>query len=82
MTKKKFFKSVITITVLTETPAKPTLFGIGEAILAGRWVGDVKVDELTEINAKQMADAVLTLNGDLEKFELDVDGDEIEFIEE
>ena len=77
----KFFKTVITVTVLSEDkPAQSVnLTRIAHEILEGEWSGYTENDGGTELTAKEAAEALIAQGSDPEFFRLDDDGNHIDY---
>jgi hypothetical protein len=74
---RKFFKTVITVTVLTEDgPVSPeaNLDTIARQIMEGDWSGEVDSDGGTELTAKEAAEALIAQGSDPEFFRINADG--------
>ena len=78
---RKFFKTVITVTVLSEDgPVSPEckLDDIAYGVMQGDWSGQVEHDGGTELTPKQAAKALIAQGSDPSFFMLDKDGNEDE----
>jgi len=77
---RKFYKTVITVTVLSEdNPVTETnLSRIHDQITDGDWSGEVDADGGTELTAKEAAQALLAQGSDPSFFQLSDDGQESE----
>ena len=81
--KRKFYKTTITITVLSEDEpvsddTDDFLIDLAWQIKEGDWSGKVEVTSTKELTAKQAAQALKRQGSDPEFFCLDDDGCEIE----
>jgi hypothetical protein len=79
--KKKYYKTIVTVTVLSEEPVD-TALGLGdihEEIINGPWSGVVDVGEGVELTGKEMAAALLAQGSDSEFFGLTPEGEEIDY---
>lgn len=79
-TARKFYKTEITVTVLSEGPLNPNieLDGIHYAITNGDCSGEVEFGASEEITPKQMAKCLEDQGSDPEFFQLSPEGKELE----
>jgi len=78
---RQFFKTVITVTVLTENgpvSEEASLGTIAHQIKEGDWSGEVEHDGGTELTAKEAAEALIAQGSDPEFFGIDADGNLID----
>lgn len=80
MTKRKFFRTVFTIEVLSEEPADPDicLEDLAHAITEGPWSGDIKTDGSAAVNGKKMAKLLVAQGSDPSFFRLTDKGEDSE----
>lgn len=79
MTKRKFFKTVLTVEVLSEAPLPSlSLSYVAEAIDTGDCSGRVKNEGCVEVDAKKMAELLQTHGSDPEFFAIDKNGKDID----
>jgi len=80
MAKKKIYKSVLKVEILSEEPINnPCLGDIGWQITNGDWSGAQEWDaHNVELVGKEAADATLHQGSDPEFFMMDEEGNEIE----
>lgn len=73
---RKFYKNVVTITVLTEEPIEDgtDLDAIHEEISVGGWVGSSVGIVTTELSGKECADALYAVGSEPGFFQLDDNG--------
>ena len=80
MTKRKFFKTVFQVTVLSEEKLVGP-FGLdylAEEVKEGEWSGEMKMLIHKEINGKQAAKALLAQGSEPEFFQIDENGNDLE----
>ena len=85
---RKFYKTVVKVTVLSEDPLEPSsIEGIGGGcalseiaynITEGDMSGVVEIGETETLNGKEAADALVEQSSDPEFFQLDADGNDLE----
>lgn len=78
---RKFFKTVIQIEVLSEdTPVSDgiSLSDIDFNITVGDWSGVINRVSVTQLSAKEVADALIEQRSDPEFFQVDQDGNEVD----
>ncbi len=76
---KKFYKTVITVEVLSESPYKETnLETIAFDIKDGECSGNVNITSEEELTSKQMVDALKNQGSDTEFFNLDEEGNDLD----
>lgn len=79
MTTRKFYKTIITIEVLSEKPYDQTnLSEISYDVAEGACSGMVRVTSKEELTGKQVAEALKEQGSDTEFFLLDENGDDVE----
>lgn len=78
MTIRKFYKTTVTVTVLSEEPLPPymELSDVAHAIKDGDCSGEVAFGEPEELDGKQAADALVAQASDPGFFRLDDDGND------
>lgn len=79
--KRKYYKTVVKITVLSEDePLKDgiSLEEIAYEITDGHCSGDIVIQSRTEVKAREMAKLLMEQGSDPEFFRLDEDGNELE----
>jgi hypothetical protein len=76
----KFFKTVITVTVLSADRAVQSvnLTRIAHEIMEGEWSGNVENDGGTELTPKEAAEALIAQGSDPEFFQIDAEGDPLD----
>jgi riboflavin synthase len=79
MTARKFYKTVITVEVLSEEPYDETdLSQVSYDITEGHHSGVVKITSNEELTGKQAADELKAQGSDTDFFLLDENGDDVE----
>ena len=79
--KRKFYKTIITIEVLSESPVSETEVGISEIayeITDGMWSGKMNFSPCQEIDAVTAAKELIAQGTDPEFFQIDADGNDME----
>jgi hypothetical protein len=79
MTDRKFHKTIVQVTILSEEPiGECTLGDIDYNITEGDWSGHVECVSEETLDGKQAADALLEQASDPEFFQLTKDGNDAE----
>jgi len=80
MTNRKFYKTQVVVTVLSEEPINPNcnLEDLYYAITEGECSGVTEIMEPTELNGKEAANALLEQASDPEFFDIDENGDDLD----
>ena len=81
MTDRKFYKSVFTLTVLSEEPLSGNegMQTLTDFIFNGDGSGEIECKSITEVNGKDMAKLLRGQGSDPEFFMIDLNGDDIDF---
>lgn len=75
--KRKFHKTVIEITVLSEEPiGSVTLHDLAHETMEGSWVGKMENKSIEKISGKEMADELYKADSEPGFFMLDDDGND------
>ena len=84
MTKRKFFKTVFKVTVLSEEEPSGhvSLDYLAQATKDGDWCGETEMLMPKKLNGKQAAKALLALGSEPECFQLDENGNDLDVEEE
>lgn len=78
MTKRKFYKHIITVEVISENDAVPnSLEDVAYQMLTGEDSGVWEVTSTKTLNGKQAAKALIAQGSDPEFFGIDEDGNDI-----
>jgi len=77
--KRKFHKTVLTVTVLSEEPISPDidLADVAHEIIEGDWSGDWGITEAQEVDAKTIAKLLREQGSDPEFFGINDEGDDV-----
>lgn len=88
MSQRKFYKTIINVTVLSEEPIEASSVGgvgggcalseIAYNITEGDMSGVLEIGETTTLNGKEAADALIEQSSDPEFFQLDANGNDLE----
>ena len=79
MTKRKFFKTVFTLEILSEKPI-PSDISLGElnyGITEGECSGELNQTEVKELNGKEIATALIAQGSDPEFFQINDSGEDV-----
>ncbi len=79
MTKRKFYKTIIVVEVLSEDPYSPdTLEGIARDIMTGDCVGDWDAETSEEVDGPAMVQLLYESGSEPGFFQLDDEGNDID----